>query len=83
MLKPERVLAGRMAEFYTPQEAFEWLVNKGIIDHKRCRVFVMRAHYTALIESGVSKMDALTATADEYSVSEPAVQEALYRFKDM
>ena len=83
MLKAERTVLEQMREFIHPEDAFIWLVDKGMIDLKRCRIWAMRRHYYTLIDNGISKMDALTMTAEEYCVAETTVQEAIYKNKDI
>lgn len=83
MFKHEKLMLDRINEFRTPAEAFEWLLGKGIIDFKRCRVWAMKMFYNSLVEKGIPKMDALTSTAEEYSVSEDSAREAVYRNKDI
>lgn len=83
MIKVERDILRRASEFADAAEAVGWLIEKGVLDHKRCRVLLIKEHYAKLLGAGASKMDALTATAEEFSVAEATVSEAIYRYRDI
>lgn len=67
----------------TPAEVMDYLIEKGALYHKQCRVIVLKRHYQQLVDSGASKMDAITRTAENFSVSEDTVQAAIYRNRDV
>ncbi len=72
-----------LAHCSTPSEVMDYLIGKGALYHKQCRVIVLKRHYRRLVEGGVPKMDAITRTAEAFNVSEDTVQAAVYRYRDL
>ncbi len=81
--RSEREMLTLAEGFDTPRQLIEWLLEKGVIDHKMCRVVVVKNHYRRLLKNGYKPMDAITVTADRFCISESTVQQAVYYFKDI
>lgn len=82
-MRQERELIERAREFETAELFCQWMIERGIPDLKRCRIWAMRRHYSKLMEQGVLSMDAITATSAEFFVSEATVQKAIYHHNDI
>lgn len=67
----------------TPEQVMDYLIEKGALYHKQCRVIVLKRHCQQLVKSGISKMDAISRTAEVFNVSEDTVQTAVYRNRDL
>lgn len=67
----------------TPAQVMDYLIEKGALYHKQCRVIVLKRHYQRLVDSGIQRMDAITRTAEAFNVSEDTVQTAVYRNRDV
>lgn len=72
-----------LARCSTPAEVMDYLIEKGALYHRQCRVIVLKRHYLQLVENGMPKMEAITRTAERFNVAEDTVQTAVYRFKDL
>ncbi len=69
--------------FTSPLQAIEWIINNGLHNYTRCRIWAIKRHYEGLVSSGIFRMDAITFTAEEFCVDEETVKKAIYRHKDI
>lgn len=79
----EKELLKHSETFGSPGEMLEWLLDKGIVDFKRCRTWAVRRFYFDLVKKGEKKMDAITATSIKFCIAEETVQKAIYYCRDL
>lgn len=79
MDKVEQELMNAVGRFNTPRGALRWLMEQGLIDRRAMRIRLIRATYSALVDGGARKMEALTECAEKYHLSEDTVKDYIYR----